>query len=197
VPLISTHVSTWLRTRYPSPTTGRSPRRTVSPAIRSSFNASIVAAMAVFALLHTTLVIDRQPHTEMEHFPVGAVEFLQSHPPRGRIFNHYDWGGYLIWSVYPSTRVFIDGRADLYGDHLLHQFAETYQFKDDWRRTLTLWNIQTVLIPVNSALATGLRHAPGWTISYEDALAIVLTANRGSEEKRPDAALTIASGPGF
>lgn len=141
-----------------------------------ALNTAIVLAMTVFAGVHTARVIQRQPQVEMQRFPARAAAFLQTHPPRGPIFNHYDWGGYLIWKLYPSTQVFIDGRADLYGQQLLDQFADTYQLKGDWRQTLQQWRIDTVLIPANSALATGLRSSPGWTVAYEDPQAVVLTA---------------------
>jgi hypothetical protein len=139
-------------------------------------NAVIVLAIAVFGGVHTSDVIQRQPQSEMQGFPARAVAFLQTRPPSGPIFNHYDWGGYLIWKLYPSTRVFIDGRADLYGAKLLNQFADTYQFKDDWQQTLQQWRIGTVLIPADSALATGLRSSPGWTVAYEDSQAVILNA---------------------
>ncbi len=131
--------------------------------------------MTIFAAVHVWQVILRQPQAEMKSFPARAVAFLQAHPPSGPIFNHYDWGGYLIWKLYPSTPVFIDGRADLYGEQFLKHFADTYQLKDDWQQPFQRWNIETVLVPPDSALATGLRSAPGWIVSYEDAQAIVLT----------------------
>jgi hypothetical protein len=132
--------------------------------------------MAAFAVVHIAQVIQRQPQVEIERFPARAVAFLQNHPPSGRIFNHYDWGGYLIWKLYPSTPVFIDGRADLYGQQLFDQFAETYQFKGAWQQTLQQWNIDTVIVPTDSPLATGLRSSHGWTVSYEDPQAVVATA---------------------
>ena len=32
----------------------------------------------------------------------------------GTLLNEYGWGGYLIWSLGPQQKVFIDGRADIY-----------------------------------------------------------------------------------
>jgi hypothetical protein len=154
--------------------TGR-PQKLRPPASLPLLNGLIVLAMAAFAGVHIFQVIQRQPQAEVQTFPTRAVAFLQTHPS-GRIFNHYDWGGYLIWRLYPATPVFIDGRADLYGKGLLDQFADTYQFKGAWQQTLQRWRIDTVLVPADSALATGLRNSPGWTVSYEDAQAIVLTA---------------------
>jgi hypothetical protein len=168
VPLLSMRLGHWPRSN------SQSPRRPI--AVRTLLNGVIVLAMAVFAAVHLFQVIERQPQAEMQHFPVRAVAFLQTHSPSGRIFNHYDWGGYLIWRLYPSTPVFIDGRADLYGQHLFDQFADTYQFKDDWQLPLQRWNIDTVLVPPDSPLATGLRNSPAWTVAYEDSQALVLTA---------------------
>jgi hypothetical protein len=167
-PLISRHLGNW-----PRENSQAQPRRTGA---RTALNGVIVLAMAVFAGVHVFQVIQRQPQAEAQHFPARAVAFLQGHPPSGRIFNHYDWGGYLIWRLYPSTPVFIDGRADLYGQPLLDQFAATYQLKGDWRQTLQRWSIDTVIVPTDSALATGLRSSPGWTVSYEDQQAVILTA---------------------
>ncbi len=170
VPLVFQRLGDWPTSR---------PKRLRRPlAVRTLLNAAIVLAMALFACVHVIQVIRRQPQAEAQRFPGGAVAFLQTHSPSGRIFNHYDWGGYLIWRLYPSTPVFIDGRADLYGQQLLDQFAYTYQFKSDWQQALQRWSIGTVIVPADSALATGLRNSPGWTVAYEDAQAIVLTAPR-------------------
>jgi len=166
-PLICQRLGHWPRNR-PQPLLP-------PPTVRPLLNGAIVLAMAVFACVHTTQVIQRQPLAETQRFPVLAVAFLQTHPS-GPIFNHYDWGGYLIWRLYPATRVFIDGRADLYGQELLDQFAHTYQFKGAWQQTLQQWRIDTVLVPSDSALATGLRSSPGWTVAYEDSQAVILKA---------------------
>ena len=142
---------------------------------RTVLNGVIVLAMTTFTGIHIAQVIQRQQQAESRDFPVRAVAFLASHGIHGRIFNHYDWGGYLIWKLYPSVPVFIDGRADLYEKQLLDQFADTYQFRDDWRQTLQRWSVGTILVPMDSALATGLRRDPGWTVAYEDTQAVVLT----------------------
>jgi len=166
IPLVATRLGNW----------PRSDDRRPEPLARTLFNGLILLAMADFAGLHIAQVIQRQPQVEIECFPAHAVAFLQLHPPSGRIFNHYDWGGYLIWKLYPSTPVFIDGRADLYGQQLFDQFAETYQFKAAWQQPLQRWSIDTVLVPPSSPLATGLRSSPAWTVSYEDSQAVIFTA---------------------
>jgi hypothetical protein len=44
-------------------------------------------------------------------FPKDAVEFLRTKTLPARIYNVYDWGGYLQYWL-PERKVFIDGRAN-------------------------------------------------------------------------------------
>lgn len=44
-------------------------------------------------------------------FPAGAADFLLARGASESIFNTYEYGGYLIWRLWPRQRVFIDGRA--------------------------------------------------------------------------------------
>jgi hypothetical protein len=179
VPLVAARLGNWPRSE-----SERRPQAAASILL----NSLILLAMTVFAAVHIAQVIRRQPQVEIERFPARAVAFLQLHPPSGPIFNHYDWGGYLIWKLYPSTPVFIDGRADLYGQQLFDQFAETYQFKGTWQQPFQRWGIDTVLVPPGSPLATGLRSSPGWTVSYEDPQAVVLTGLPDSVRPEPASA---------
>ena len=44
-------------------------------------------------------------------YPAGAADFLLAHHVTDPLFNTYEYGGYLIWRLWPQERVFIDGRA--------------------------------------------------------------------------------------
>jgi hypothetical protein len=46
-------------------------------------------------------------------YPDGAVEFAREQGLEGRVANAFYLGGYLIWKMWPETRVLIDGRNDL------------------------------------------------------------------------------------
>jgi hypothetical protein len=171
VPLLSKQLCAALQARPQ----GKTARRNLPVAIRALLNGAIALCMALFVLIHTMQVIERQPETEKQTFPQGAVSYLQSHRPAGPVFNHYDWGGYLVWKLYPSVQVFIDGRADVYGEQFFEEYASAYQFRDDWQRTLDRWSIGMVLAPADSPLASGLRQTSGWTVSYEDFQAVIFT----------------------
>lgn len=108
--------------------------------------------------------------------PVAAVEFLKSQHLPGPIYNRYGWGGYLIYQLYPEYRVYIDGRADVYGDAFFAEAMRTYDGAGDWAGSLDRYDIKTVLISPDAPLASLLRNDHGkWKVVYEDNDAIIFS----------------------
>ncbi|MGH7859339.1 MAG: hypothetical protein ACREQY_18600, partial [Candidatus Binatia bacterium] len=50
--------------------------------------------------------------------PVRAVDYLLESHPGARLFNDFNWGGYVMYRGFPAMRVSIDGRTQVY-EHLL------------------------------------------------------------------------------
>jgi hypothetical protein len=108
--------------------------------------------------------------------PVAAVEFLKSHRLPASIYNRYGWGGYLIYQLYPDYRVYIDGRADVYGDAFFTEAVKTYDGAGDWAGSLQRYSIKTVLISPDAPLANLLRNDRiNWAVVYEDDQAIIFS----------------------
>ena len=40
------------------------------------------------------------------------------------MFNEYALGGYLLYALNPPPKVFIDGRADMYGEQILSDYRQ-------------------------------------------------------------------------
>ncbi|MBI3477264.1 MAG: hypothetical protein HY010_16145 [Acidobacteria bacterium] len=162
---------------------GSSRRTTGSPRLQLAFRVSILVLMAGFAMTRCLDLVRRQSQTEAEMFPTRAIDFLHSHPQPSRLFIYYDWGGYAVARLYPEYRVFVDGRADLYGDAILHQFQQTIQLQTGWRQVLEQSGIQSILVPPSSALAQGLFLDPGWHAEYTDSQAVLFVPHPA--EKAP------------
>mgnify|MGYP000063653581 CR=1 FL=1 len=112
-------------------------------------------------------------------FPEAAVDWIESERGTGdRIFNSYAWGGYLIWRGYP---VYIDGRADVYGDVGLLNWAQTYMAEPGWEDPLDHYHVDLVLVESDARLAERLVDAPGWELAYQDAVARVFARDEGSQ----------------
>ena len=140
------------------------------------FSGLVLVGLAVFTVTRIKTVAASQAQAEAEHFPDAAVQFLALHRLPGPILNHYNWGGYIIWKLYPDYRVYLDGRTDLYGDAFMKQFAATYYVTEpDWDKPLKIWDIRTVLVPPESPLVAALNGRPGWRQVYADSQAVLLT----------------------
>src|SRR5713101_619655 len=138
-------------------------------------NVLVLVALAAFTLLRIRQVIRNQEETEARHFPQAAAAFLSREHPPGPILNHYNFGGYFTWKLYPQYRVFTDGRADVYGDRFMDDFAAAYYLTDDWRMPFNRWEIRTLILPPDAPLITALRPSPDWKQIYADSQAVILT----------------------
>jgi hypothetical protein len=141
---------------------------------RPVFVGTVVILMAGFALVKWITLAHHQNAREAEQFPQSAITFLRTSDQPRNVFVYYDWGGYAIWKLYPEYRVFVDGRADLYGDDLLRQFTTVVQLHTGWQDILNRWKIEAVLVPPSCAVAQALLLDPGWHAAFSDSKAMLL-----------------------
>jgi hypothetical protein len=154
-----------------------------SSRFRPLFSGAVVILLAAFALVRWDILVRDQNTRESAQYPQKAIAFLQDSGNSPRIFVYYDWGGYAIWHLYPEYRVFVDGRADLYGDDLLSQFKTAIRLRTGWQDVLDRWQVQTVLVPPSTALAQALLLDPNWHAAFQDSQAIVLLRTHPPVEK--------------
>ena len=139
--------------------------------------------MAGFAFVNWVSLARGQDARVAERFPENAVSLLRARHYPERIFVYYDWGGYAIWKLYPEYRVFVDGRADLYGDDLLRQSIQTVvEIRTGWRDVLDRWKVEAVLVPPSCALAQALLLDPNWHAAFRDSRAIILLRTHPAPE---------------
>ncbi|MCL4295144.1 MAG: hypothetical protein KJ077_05430 [Anaerolineae bacterium] len=110
---------------------------------------------------------------EQEGLPAKAVQFIEENQPAGPLFNSYNWGGYLIYKLWPAYPVYIDGRTDLYDDAFIRRYLDTVAGGEEWRQTLDEDGINLVLIESGSILAKFLKNDPAWQELYHDEMASV------------------------
>ena len=79
-----------------------------------------------------------------------------------------------MWRLYPAYAVFIDGRADVYGDAFMDEYyARVWQGHGDWQEYLARYNVRVVVMEKDGTLAGLLRVQPQWKLVHEDQLAAV------------------------
>ena len=130
----------------------------------------------VLALLltHPGRVKALHPEFDRNRFPVDAATFLsQESGPRIRLYSSWQWGGYLIYRLWPSFSVFDDGRTDFYGPAFVEKGLCAWDACPDWANILARYRVNAALLPVGSGLATVLHERRDWKPVYQDRVAVL------------------------
>jgi hypothetical protein len=109
-----------------------------------------------------------------DRFPVDAVTFLSEKKSGSpiRLYSSWQWGGYLIYRLWPSLAVFDDGRTDFYGPAFVEEGLCAWDACPDWANILSRYRVNAALLPVDSPLATVLRERRDWKTVYQDHVAV-------------------------
>lgn len=113
---------------------------------------------------------------DKKQFPVEAVDFAENSGIKGRVFNAYHFGGYLIYEGFPKEGVFVDGRTDMY-DKFLKNYDDVVDLKPGWRDVLKRFDIEWMLITANSPLSVLLSETDEWRLIYADKVANIFVRN--------------------
>jgi hypothetical protein len=149
--------------------------REKTTAVKFALNCILILSMLLFMIWRVGFLVRRQPQLEAASFPTGAVAFLAANHPPAPLFNHYNWGGYLIWKLYPQYRVYVDGRADVYGDGFLNRLADMYYIRNQWKEAFQSIHACTLMLPPDAPLVVALRERADWKSIYADKQAVILT----------------------
>jgi hypothetical protein len=104
--------------------------------------------------------------------PQAAFDFVQGKKVTGRVFNDYDFGGFLIFSGIPT---FVDGRALPFGDEFLHRYFDATDLVDigDSFKLLEDYKIDWIILKPARPLAKALLQSAIWDKVYADEYSVV------------------------
>jgi hypothetical protein len=124
-------------------------------------------ALVAFAVVG----LARPQHVSEERFPVGgALDALEP----GLLFHDAAAGGYLIYAVWPERLVFIDDRAELYGEDGFRRFTDL-RVGIDAVATLADLGIEQALVTPDLPLLEVLEN-DGWVERFRDDDFVVVAA---------------------
>jgi hypothetical protein len=132
-----------------------------------------VGTVLLFGILLVATPLGKVNRFDPAFFPVEAVAWLKQNPQKGNVFNAFDWGGYLLFNLWPDQHVFIDSQTDVYGEEFTRKYEQVILMNSGWQEVLTTYNVAWVIIPQDWPLAKGLA-AEGWQEAYRDGTAIIL-----------------------
>jgi hypothetical protein len=153
-----------------------------------SFGLTKLRIVCVIVLLSVTIYLTglgreiSEPHLKSvveQTFPVAAVKFVNEKNYAGPLYNHFNWGGYLIWAL-PRLLVSMDGRMNVHGDQRIQQSVNTWSGLKGWESDPELMKARLVISGVNDALTNLMRMDSRFKLVYEDAIATVFVASTDS-----------------
>jgi hypothetical protein len=169
-------------TRLALPTAWRPAWRAPSVAVA----ASLAIVLAGVAATRLAIPLEREDNVNV---PVSAVAHVPPALLRQHMFNEYAFGGYLIFK---GAKVFIDGRADMYGDDFVNEYLTIAGGGEpDLDEAFKHWNITWTILGPKEPLVAVLDHRPGWHRLYSDAYAVVQVR----DDALPPAPATAAQAP--
>jgi len=89
------------------------------------------------------------------------------------MFNEFNWGGYLLYRLGPRYDVFLDSQSDFYGESLIREYDQIMSAGGDWQGILQKYQVDWMIIPVNSPLANVITNNNNWKIVYNDNTAMI------------------------
>jgi hypothetical protein len=133
---------------------------------------AVIFAVVGLAILSPAAEGKLKPEYDPKRYPEAALEAISGSAPR--VFTHDEWGDYLIYRLSPQgTKVFVDGRSDFYGGKFDQAYLDVMGVKYGWEKTLGRYGVNTILLPVDAALAGALKESSRWRVVFDNHQAIV------------------------
>lgn len=126
---------------------------------------------AVAALTNDSVLAQRNG------YPYGALALLDKLPRSARVFNYFNWGGYLVWQR-PMIQVFETGIDDtaIVDRHLfLVDYFTILNGMPGWDHLIDVYAIDTVLVPPAADLVHKLKDDTNWDVLYEDTQSVLIS----------------------
>jgi hypothetical protein len=176
-PILTTQIlDIWERSRWSERfIVGRQQRITT---LYLALNWLLLSMIVLGGGIKVGLALQNNTEAQRQAFPVGAVDFILEQRITGNMYNLYHWGGYLIWRLYPEHKVFIDGRADVYGDAFIDEYLQAYQLRENWQEPLDRHGVNLAIIDKGSPLSTVLNESRDWERRYVDEKAAIFVKQK-------------------
>jgi len=160
-------------------------------------SAIILFGMAKGNLLAPPLTEVFLPHYTVvpNKYPSGAAQFIRENILPHKLFHPYDWGGYLMWALYPDYRGFVDGRGlqeqtVLDERKIMGASAMPTAGVPEWQILLEQYDIRTILTFSVDAfsgqlvpLIPVLLHDPHWQLVYMDDISLVFMKDLSENQR--------------
>jgi len=167
--------------------------------VRHGLNGAIASGVLLITILLSPairphIVGDRRGIFLDRATPLGALDYMESHGVRQRVFTPEIYGDYLVWRLWPEQRSFVDSRVHLFQQcpWVVNDYNVVH-LDSHWEDRLARYEIGYILLNKEEGESRGIldsaRGSPRWRLIYEDERSVLF-------EKMSDApTIPRAAGP--
>jgi hypothetical protein len=104
-------------------------------------------------------------------YPVAATTYLIQHYPNARVFNDYNYGGYLIYRFSTSNtplKVYVDGREEMYGDAFLRHYFDVAWGLNGWNVSFEKEGFTAAIMRADMGVAPLIAADPDWQVAWQN-----------------------------
>lgn len=146
----------------------------------------MILYFSVVSYPRTAGALPRDGVIDPSRFPIEATNFIEKNQLSGVIFNHFNWGGFLLWRQPGKLKTFIDGRN--LNTSLFHAYTKALWLPAETQAIFDRFGVDLIIMPrLNPftgelyALTDFLWGSPLWVQIYRDPYAMIL----GRRERFP------------
>jgi hypothetical protein len=132
-----------------------------------------VIGLAVLLKVVAQIMPVTQQQAEIKNLPIGATHWMIENHPAGKLFNSYNWGGYLMWQLGAAYPVYVDGRTDVYDNAFLQEYLKIVTGQLEAPAVFDARGIKVVMVEPESPLGSQLLKSGQWQAAYRDEMAVV------------------------
>ena len=118
-----------------------------------------------------------------ESLPLGAVRFIKEAPLQGNMYNDMLDAGYLIWSLCPERKLYVD-ILNAYGEDMFRESRQVSHNQNP-QEVLNRRAVQYCIISEQnyfSQFARWLDFSPDWTLVYWDGISLIFAREGGCNQ---------------
>jgi tetratricopeptide (TPR) repeat protein len=123
----------------------------IAPTYRAHFERATGALLALLAFLPRMGDIERHGRfldidLYRANLPLAALDFVDQHGLRERMYNDFETGAFLIWQGYPRYRVFVDPRLPAYPREFHQLLGRSEISRAEWTRNMDHFGVTSALL---------------------------------------------------
>lgn len=122
------------------------------------------------------------PYLNVFRFPLRPVEFVKINNLKGNILQDFSNGSYMSYKLYPSNKIFMDGRyEEVYNPELLSLYNDFCIAGQNWDKLLKLYPPDIIILYKKYDSFEKIKADKSWKLVFDDGVSGVMVKAKNAK----------------